>query len=426
VSDPVVLTRATTLRGSVRVPGDKSTSHRALMLSALADGESSIEGLSPGLDVAATSAILTQLGARRRDEGLVLVEGPSEGLRPSPEALECNNSGTTMRLMAGILSGVAGDHVLTGDDSLSTRPMDRVAQPLALMGATVHGQGPRVTAPLHIRGTSSLQGIAYHVPMASAQVKSAILLAALAATGTTSIVEDVRTRTTTETMLRDAGIEIEVTDLGAGRRVRVVAGRPRTRHWLVPGDPSQAAFFCVLATIHDDADVKVLAIDASPERTGFIGVLQRMGSNLTSRPEGSVTTLEVQSSTLRATEVHAHEIPSVDEVPVLVVAAAAAEGVSAFRGMGELRLKESDRFEGSMTLASLLGCRVWSEDDDFFVEGLSSARAFREFSVDAALDHRMVMAGAVAATAGHGGAVRGAETVSSSYPQFFDDVASLQ
>ena len=337
------------------------------MLSALADGESTIEGLSPGLDVAATSKIVTQLGARRSDEGVVRVVGPREGLRASSEALECGNSGTTMRLVAGILSRVDGEHLLMGDASLSTRPMDRVAQPLELMGARVLGNGPRVTAPLHIRGSSSLKGIDYHVPMASAQVKSAILLAALGATGTTSVVEDVRTRTTTETMLRDAGVEIEVTELGAGRRVRVSPGRPRARHWRVPGDPSQAAFFCVLATIHDDAHVKVLEIDASPERTGFIGVLARMGSRITARPDGNVTTIDVQSSTLRATEVHAREIPSVDEVPVLVVAAAAAQGVSAFRSMGELRLKESDRFEGSMNLASLLGCRVWSEDDDFIV-----------------------------------------------------------
>src|ERR1019366_4879398 len=195
------------LHGSLRVPGDKSSSHRALMLSALASGPSTIVGLSPGQDVAATSAIMVQLGASRHNEGdRVTVVGPTNGLVASTDPLECAHSGTTMRLLAGIVSGVAGKHTLVGDASLSTRPMDRVATPLNLMGASVSGRGEKVTAPLHIVGSSPLHGIDYAVPVASAQIKSAILFAALSAAGPTSVHEDVLTRTTSEDMFRLAGL----------------------------------------------------------------------------------------------------------------------------------------------------------------------------------------------------------------------------
>ncbi len=414
------------LRGSVRVPGDKSASHRALMLSALADGESTIRGLSPGLDVAATAQIMEQLGAIRtvRDDA-VTIRGPAAGLHASDAALDCGNSGTTMRLLAGLVSAVAGEHVLVGDASLSRRPMDRVAEPLALMGASVLGQGPRLNAPLHVVGTHDLRGIRYEVPMVSAQVKSAILFAAIGASSPTTVVEHVRTRPTTEEMFSRAGLALESIESGQGRSVAIWPGRPLARNWLVPGDPSQAAFFAVLGCVHPDADLEVLDIDSARERVGFLGVLQRMGATMTLQSRGSTTSLTVRSSELTATEVHASEIPSVDEVPVLVVAAAAAAGVSCFRDVGELRVKESDRFEGSLELATKLGCRAWSEDDDLFVEGLGSARRFANFEVDAGLDHRMVMASAVAGCAGQGCSIGAAETVASSYPYFFDDLEQL-
>jgi 3-phosphoshikimate 1-carboxyvinyltransferase len=208
--------------------------------------------------------------------------------------------------------------------------------------------------------------------------------------------------------------------------VTLKPGRPTTASWQIPGDPSQAAFFCVLGAVHPDAHIEILNVDSSVERSGFVAVLQRMGATLTREARGHYSSLVSSSSELAATEIHAHEIPSVDEVPVLTVAAAAAKGVSAFRGMGELRLKESDRFEGSMSLARSLGCRVWSEGDDFFVEGLGSSSAFVGFEIDAALDHRLVMSAAVAGAAGRGCTIVGAETVASSYPQFFHDLDSLQ
>jgi 3-phosphoshikimate 1-carboxyvinyltransferase len=426
VSEVTRVVPAPTLRGCLSVPGDKSASHRALMLSALASGESTIAGLSPGLDVASTGRIIVQLGATQMLEGdATIVVGPADGLQASDRALDCGNSGTTMRLLAGVVSAVPGGHALVGDASLSRRPMDRVAQPLRRMGSSVVGQGPRVTAPLRITGSSALRGIEYHVPMASAQVKSAILLAGLGATGATTIVEDLRTRATTEDMFVAAGLELVSVDWGAGRRVTLQPGRPLAGRWRVPGDPSQAAFFAVLGAIHRDAAIEVVDVDGARERIGYVEVLRRMGADLTTRASGETMTLEVRSSALLATEILAEEVPSVDEVPVLAVAAAAAEGVSAFRNMGELRLKESDRFEGSMALAASLGCRVWSDGDDFFIEGLSSASAFRVFEIDAGLDHRMVMSSAVAGSAGAGCAIRGAETVTSSYPQFFDDLAAL-
>ncbi|MBW4030077.1 MAG: 3-phosphoshikimate 1-carboxyvinyltransferase [Acidobacteria bacterium] len=413
--------------GSVRVPGDKSASHRALMLSALAAGESTIEGLSPGLDVAATGEIMAQLGARRHLEGdRVVVEGPVDGLRASPQPLQCGNSGTTMRLVSGIVSGIDGTHRLEGDASLSRRPMDRVAVPLGLMGAHVVGDGPKVTPPLTITGSTRLHGIDYHVPTASAQVKSAILLAGLFADCATSVHEDVRTRTSTEDMLRHAGVDVRSVDAGVGRRVTLIPRRPAPRAWRVPTDPSQAAFFCVLGLIHSRGDITVLDVEDSPERTGFVTVLRRMGGDLFATASPSGVNLRARSSTLCATEIHAAEIPSVDEVPILSVAAAAARGVSAFRDMGELRLKESDRFEGSMALARLLGCRVWSEGDDFFIEGLASADAFASFAINAGLDHRIVMSSAVAGVAGHGCDIDGSDTVRSSYPGFFDDLARLR
>jgi len=416
-----------TFVGTVSVPGDKSGSHRALMISALASGTSEISGLSPGLDVAATSDILVALGATRNDEaGKVYVEGPSDGLRATTHQLDCGNSGTTIRLMAGIVGGIEGSHVLVGDASLSKRPMDRVAIPLEQMGVVVNGNGPTRTAPLSIVGSSSLTAIEYTVPTPSAQVKSAILLAGLFATGETRVHEANRTRSTTEDMLIHAGISVESSASGDGRSVVLRPGRPHSRKWHVPGDPSQAAFFAVLGLIGRDAEVSVASVDTAPERIGFVNVLRRMGGNIELIAHGSTHRLTATTSPLVGVEIHSSEIPSVDEAPILTVAAAAANGVTAFRDMGELRLKESDRFEGSMNLARLLGATVWSEGDDYFVEGLGSAAAFSHFEIFAGLDHRMVMSSAVAGAAGNGCSISGAETVTSSYPQFFTDMASLR
>ncbi len=419
--------RAQQLRGSIRVPGDKSASHRALMLSALASGESSITGLSPGEDVAATSVIVGQLGAARHDgDGIIYIEGPEAGLHPATGDLDCGNSGTTMRLMSGVVSSIPGVHELVGDASLSARPMDRIATPLAQMGVVIDGDGPTVTPPLRVQSPEHLRATDYHVPVASAQVKSAILLAGLFADGPTHVYEDVRTRRTTEDMLRQTGITVDSRDISLGREVTVHPGRPSRRDWIVPGDPSQAAFFAVLGAIHPDATLEVLSIENAPERVGFVHVLDRMGAKVSLVDHERYAVLHTTSSDLVAAEINSTDVPSLDEVPVLTVAACAAKGVSVFRKMSELRVKESDRFAGSMALAELLGCRAWRKDDDFFIEGLGSAAHFKEFTSKATLDHRMVMASAVAGCAGNGATIEGASTVASSYPHFFRDLALLQ
>ena len=422
-----VVTPATRLEGTLRVPGDKSASHRALILSALADGSSVLEGLSEGEDVRSSAGILSALGARVEwGSDLVTVEGPSEGLRATTLDLDCGNSGTTMRLMSGVLAGVEGRHRLVGDASLSARPMDRVARPLSLMGAFVEGVGERVHAPLLVTGRASLEGIEYEVPVPSAQVKSAVLLAGLHASGVTVVRENVRTRPTTERMLLAAGADVDIDESGSGRRVVVRASRPHPRHWRVPADPSQAAFFVVLGVLHPDAVIHLEPMDDAPERIGFLHVLERMGAQLevTTSEEGVRVT--ARSSHLRATEITSREIPSVDEVPILAVAAAGATGRSYFREMGELRLKESDRFAGSLRLAAALGCEVGSEGDDFWIEGRGDPQRFAPLALDAGLDHRMVMSSAVAGVVGQGARIEGESTVSSSYPHFFEDLDGLR
>jgi 3-phosphoshikimate 1-carboxyvinyltransferase len=302
--------------------------------------------------------------------------------------------------------------------------MDRVAKPLREMGASISGVGERELPPLSIEGRS-LHGIDYTVPVPSAQVKSAVLLAGLFADGPTTVRERVRTRTTTEDMLLDAGVNLNMTSIDDGRMVTVEPGRPLARRWTIPTDPSQAAFFCVLGLIGSDAVIEVRDVEASAERIGFVHVLRRMNAQLTGESTDGVVTLVARTSSLTATTILAEEIPSVDEAPILTIAAAAASGTTVFKNMGELRLKESDRFEGCLQLARLVGATAWSEGDDFYVTGLGSAANFKHFSIDAGLDHRIVMSSAVAGSAGQGCVIDGVETVASSYPEFFRDLDSL-
>jgi 3-phosphoshikimate 1-carboxyvinyltransferase len=421
-----VVPAASVLRGAVRVPGDKSASHRAVLISALADGESTVEGLSTGDDVSRTLSIVEALGATVSESGeKLLIVGPNDGLSATTHPLNCGNSGTAMRLLAGVLTGVPGQHELIGDDSLMSRPIGRVVEPLRRMGAEISASTEGLP-PVRVNGSEGLKGIDYEVPTPSAQVKSAILFAGLKASGTTTVHERIRTRKTTEEMLAEALIDISSRDDGDGRVVTLEPGRPMRRHWQIPGDPSQAAFFAVLGLTHPNASIGVVKLLADDERTGFIRVLQRMGGLITFEKRVEASAIQVRSSRLHATEIYAAEIPSVDEVPAVAIAAAAATGVTAFRDMSELRIKESDRFAGSMMLASSVGCEVWSEADDFYVRGLGSATNFANFKLDGGMDHRIVMAAAVAATAGNGGTIKNWGTVESSYPRFFEDLSSIQ
>ncbi len=421
----VVVRGGRPLIGAIAVPGDKSISHRALLLAALAEGTSTIAGLSNGDDVARTAAAVTALGAgvEHRD-GRWTVEGGRSRLAAPAGPLDLGNSGTGLRLLAGVCATLPGTTTLTGDDSLRGRPMDRVAAPLERMGAHVSGRGGGCLPPIEVTG-AALRGIDYTPPMASAQVKSAILLAGLAAEGETVVREPIATRAHTEEMLAAAGADVEIAREGRGRTVRLRRSSLRPGAFTVPGDPSQAAFWLVGAVVAPGSEVTVHGIDLSTERTGFVSVLERMGARLVVDMHSASVT--ASASPLFGTVVEAEEIPSLDEVPILAVAAAAARGETCFRGVGELRVKESDRLAGTSALVQAFGARATVGGDDLTVTGTGGA--LRPGTVDAAGDHRMAMAAAVAGAACPAGAtttVTGWEVVATSYPGFEDELAGLQ
>ena len=418
------------LLGSTRVPGDKSISHRALLLAALAEGTSTISGLSTGEDVVCTRRAIEILGAEVIGVGTeVTVQGGRSRLSAPERPIDLGNSGTGMRLLAGVVATVPGVTHLTGDASLCTRPMDRVAVPLALMGAQVEGAGDRCLPPIAVSG-GALVGIDYTPPMASAQVKGAILLAGLDADGETVVREAVATRTHTEDMLAEAGANIEVEVWGSGRiiRLRRSALAPVTHS--VPGDPSQAAFWVVAGVVVPASRITVEDVHLGPERIGFLEVLRRMGADLVvdATQGGHSGSITVGYSTLVGTTVEAAEIPSLDEVPILAVAAMAAAGTTRFRDVGELRVKESDRLEGTARLVRAFGGRADIEGEDLLVTG---GAGLTQGAIDAQGDHRMAMAAAIAAAAcpaatgatdtyGASGAtvITGWESVATSYPDF--------
>ncbi len=414
------------LVGAIDVPGDKSISHRALLLSALADGTSTITGLSTGDDVTRTRQAVEALGAEVVDRGgRITVHGGRSRLSAPSTTVDLGNSGTGMRLLAGVVASLPGTTRLTGDDSLRSRPMDRVADPLARMGATVAGEGTRCLPPLVITG-GRLRGIDYTPPMASAQVKGAVLLAGLDADGDTVVREPVATRSHTEDMLAEAGADVTVEASGGGRVVRLRRSSLGARVWEVPGDPSQAAFWVVAGVVVPGSRVTVEQVHLGAERIGFLHVLIRMGAEVTLHDiGGDVGSITACSSPLVGTTVEASEIPSLDEVPILAVAALVAEGPTRFRDVGELRVKESDRLEGTARLVRAFGGVATVEGDDLVVDGGTTPVPGR---VDAVGDHRMAMAAAVAAAAvpsATPSVIRGWEAVATSYPGFADTLARL-
>jgi 3-phosphoshikimate 1-carboxyvinyltransferase len=424
-ADTVAIAPGRHLTGTVRTPGDKSISHRALLIGALAVGTSTVRGLSDGDDVARTAAAVMALGASlERDDGTVEIEGGRDRLHESGP-LDCANSGTSMRLLAGVVASLPWTTTLSGDASLSARPMDRIAEPLSAMGATVRGHGATQLPPLVVSG-GGIHGIEWTPPMASAQVKSAILFAGLDATGETVVRESVATRTHTEDMLAAAGAEIAVEPWGTGRLVRVRASRLRPINLDVPGDPSQAAFWIVAGCLVPASSVVVERVYAGSERIGFMRVLERMGASVAigAQIDGTAE-LSARSSALRATDVDAAEIPSLDEVPVLALAAAAAEGTSTFRDVGELTVKESDRLAATVSLVEAVGARAWADGDNLVVEGSGSIGP-GPVTFHGQGDHRLAMAAMVAALAAPaGGTVGGVTSVDTSYPSFLDHLDAL-
>jgi 3-phosphoshikimate 1-carboxyvinyltransferase len=389
------------LSGSVRVPGDKSISHRALMLGALAVGETRIEGLLEGEDVLRTAAAMRALGAEvaRTGERAWTARGRGVGGLAEPDSvLDMGNSGTAARLLTGILAGHPIFAVLTGDASLRRRPMQRVTAPLAQAGAQFWSR-ERGRLPLAIRGAADPMPLDYTLPVASAQVKSALLLAGLCAPGITRVVEPHATRDHTETMLRGFGatVEVEIRP-GGGREIRLtgqpeLAGRPVT----VPADPSSAAFPAVAALLVPGSSVTLEGVGMNPLRAGLYITLAEMGADIersSERDEAGepVADLTVSSSPLRGIDVPAERVPSmIDEFPVLAVAASCASGTTRMRGLAELRVKESDRLAAVATGLAACGARVEIEGDDLLVHG--EGRPPRGgASIATHMDHRIAMA----------------------------------
>lgn len=403
------------LRGSLSVPGDKSISHRALIFAALAAGVSRIDGLSDGADVAHTAQAMTTLGARLEWTGRHSVTVHGGALSEPRMVIDTGNSGTGIRLLAGLAAGLDGLTVLHGDSSIAGRPMERIATPLRLMGARVDGREDGRYPPLAIRG-GSLRGISYDLPVASAQVKSAILIAGLSASGETIVREPVRSRAHTEEMLLARGAALEVD----GVTVRLRASTLTPLDEVVPGDPSQAAFWLAGAAALPGSDITVEGLYVGPARSGFLDVLSRMGADITTEPTGADQTrrtVRVRGGQLTATEIEPAEIAGlVDEIPALAVAAALAEGVTRVRGAAELRVKESDRIATTSEMLRGFGVSVEELPDGLVITGGSPLRATH---VDSHGDHRIAMAAAIAALAATGqSTISGFEAVATSYPTF--------
>ena len=419
------------LKGRIRVPGDKSISHRALMLSALAVGESRISGLLEGEDVLATAAAMRAMGAQveRTGEGEWLVHGVGVGSLLQPrEALDMGNSGTSTRLLMGLVASHPITATFVGDASLSKRPMKRVTDPLSLMGADITAS-PGGTLPLMLRGASPAVPIAYRLPVASAQVKSAVLLAGLNTPGITTVIEPVPTRDHSERMLKGFGAELTVEVDASGTRTICIRGEAELQPQRidVPGDPSSAAFFIVAALIVPGSELTIENVGLNATRAGLIEVLRQMGGDITEvnpREVGGepVADLLVRHSALRGIAVDPAVVPSmVDEFPVLFVAAAMAKGRTVTTGLDELRVKESDRLAVMAEALASAGARVRETEDGLIIDGSGgeTLRGSGNRPVATHLDHRIAMSMAVAGLVSQAGVeVDDTRPIATSFPMF--------
>ena len=417
------------LRGTLRVPGDKSISHRAVMLGALAIGETRVTGLLEGEDVMATAAAMRAMGAhveKTGDEWCIHGVGVGGLLQPHA-ALEMGNSGTSTRLLMGLLASHAITAAFTGDASLSKRPMGRVIEPLSRIGASFT-PSPGGTLPLMMAGASVPVPIEYRLPVASAQVKSAVLLAGLNTAGITTVIESVATRDHSERMLRGFGAELTVEEVGGERVIRVRGEadlRPQTIE--VPGDPSSAAFFIVAATLIEGSDLTIENVGLNPTRAGLIDVLRRMGATieeLDPREVGGepVADLRVRHAPLTGIEVDPALAPSmIDEFPILFVAAALANGRTVTRGLDELRVKESDRLSAMAAALTAAGARVEETPDGLIIDGSAGEplRGTSNARVKTHLDHRIAMSMAIAGLVSRDGIdIDDTRPIATSFPAF--------
>ncbi|MGZ8437665.1 MAG: 3-phosphoshikimate 1-carboxyvinyltransferase [Candidatus Limnocylindrales bacterium] len=434
---------AARLRGDLRLPGDKSVSHRALMLAALASGESRIEGAGDGADVRTTARIVAALGASverlatdGRNVAYRVVSPGSDGLTEPDGVLDCGNSGTSLRLIAGILAGLRMTTVLDGDASLRRRPVARIIEPLRSMGAVLHARRNDTLPPLTVAGHTPLRAIDIATTVPSAQVKSAILLAGLRADGRTTVREAVATRDHTERMLRARGVAVEREDSADGRVAWTVQGGVAVGavQQQVPGDVSAAAFWLVAGSIHPDAELTLHGVGVNPTRRAVIDILRSMGAEIDERPlrEGAddgvgepIADLVVRSSELRGVDLGPAQVAAaIDEIPVLCLAASAAHGTTRIRGAGELRHKESDRIAGIAAGLRALGARIEIDGDDLRIDGGARLLGAPTDSLD---DHRLAMTFAIAGLVATGEtAIARPGSAAISYPGFFNDLERVR
>ena len=418
------------LRGEIAIPGDKSITHRALIFNALAEGESRIEGFLDAGDTRSTLECMRSLGAviEQKSPTTLTIRGHGRtGLHESSSVLDCGNSGTSIRLLSGLLAGLPFFSVLTGDESLRSRPMGRIVEPLGILGAQISARAHGTYPPIVVEGGVIAGGQRIETRVASAQVKSALLLAALAADGPTTIVEPEHTRDHTERMLSAMGATIS--NNGTSITLRPPSGDLQAIDVDVPGDISTAAGWIIAATIHPDADLLLTGVGLNPTRAGVIDILSEMGAQIEKLEQRTVggepiADLRVRSATLSGMIVDGDVIPrAIDELPLLALAGTVAEGETVIADAGELRVKESDRIASTAAVLRALGAEVEERPDGLAVAGGTALRGGR---IEAAGDHRLAILGAVGALIAEGESeIVGADVVSISYPEFWVELGYL-
>ena len=424
----MILKKSKGLLGELTVPGDKSISHRTVMLGALAEGVTEAEGFLPGADCLSTISCFRQMGVSIHQEGdRILIHGVGlHGLKAPERILDAGNSGTTVRLLSGILAGQNFTSRITGDASIQRRPMKRIIEPLSQMGASVSSVNGNGCAPLEIHG-SSLRGIHYHTPVASAQVKSCILLAGMYGQNATSVTDPALSRDHTERMLRFMGASLS----SDGRTVSIQPEpRLKGKKIRIPGDISSAAYFIAAGLLVPNSEILLKNVGINTTRSGMLNVCRDMGADLTllnedtSGPE-PVADLLVKSSSLHGTVIEGDLIPAlIDELPILAVLAAFAQGTTTIRDAAELKVKESDRIASVSENLRRMGADVTPTEDGMILHG---GKPLHGATIETGLDHRIAMSFSIAALAAEGDTkIPDADCVSISYPEFYQDLASLQ
>ena len=415
------------LNGSIRVPGDKSISHRSIIFGSLAEGETKVYDILRGEDVLSTMQVFRDLGVEIEDkDGVVTIQGVGmDGLKAPQNALDMGNSGTSIRLISGVLAGADFEVEMFGDDSLSKRPMDRVTLPLKKMGVSISGQTERDLPPLHLKGTKNLRPIQYELPIASAQVKSALIFAALQAQGQSVIIEKECTRNHTEDMLQQFGGDLSVD----GKKITVQGPQKLSGQTVVvPGDISSAAFWLVAGLIVPNSRVVLKNVGINETRTGIIDVIRAMGGKLEITdidPIAKSATLTVETSDLKGTEIGGALIPRlIDELPIIALLATQAQGQTVIKDAEELKVKETDRIQVVADALNSMGATITPTADGMIIKGKSTLHGAK---VNTFGDHRIGMMTAIAALLVADGEVEldRAEAINTSYPSFFDDLETL-